>query len=65
MLRDEADQTKQLLDIPKIKENARDAEKKAYKQEMQTILRERLRQGKAKVILDQNIVKLEARMNKL
>ena len=32
---------------------------------MQAILRERLRQGKAKVILDQNILKLEARMNKL
>ena len=57
--------SKTILDIPKIKENARNAEKNAYKQEMHTILRERLRQGKAKIILDQNIMKLEARMNGL
>ena len=57
--------SKTIVDVPKIKANERDAEKNAYKQEMQIILRERLRQGKAKVILDQNITKLEARMNKL
>ena len=57
--------SKTILDIPKIKENERNAEKNAYKQEMHTILRERLRQGKAKIILDQNIMKLEARMNGL
>ena len=43
----------------------RDDEKNAYKQELQTILRERLRQGKAKLNLDQNIITLEARMNGL
>ena len=53
------------LDIPHIKEMQRDEEKNTYKKEMQTILRERLRQGKAKIILDQNIMKLEARMNGL
>jgi hypothetical protein len=57
--------SKQILNIPSIKEKQRDDEKSEYKKEMQAILKERLKQGKAKIILDQNIEKLEARMNGL
>jgi transketolase len=53
------------IDIPHIKELARDNEKKEYKQEMQAMLKERLRQGKLKVKLELNMIKLEERMNKL
>ena len=57
--------SKTLLDIPKIKENEREEEKTNYKTYMQSILRERLRQGKAKLILDQSIIHLQAIMNGL
>jgi hypothetical protein len=57
--------TSKPLDIPHIKEMQRDDEKHEYKREMQTMLKERLRQGKLKVKLEQHMIKLEARMNGL
>jgi hypothetical protein len=57
--------SKQILNIPSIKEKQRDNEKSEYKKEMQAILKERLKQGKAKIILDQHIEQLEARLNNL
>jgi hypothetical protein len=57
--------TSKLLDIPHIKEMQRDEEKKEYNTEMQAMRKERLRQGKFKVKLEQHMIKLEAIMNGL
>jgi hypothetical protein len=57
--------TSKPLDIPHIKEMQRADEKNEYKREMQTMLKERLRQGKLKVKLEQNMIELEAIMNGL
>ena len=53
-----------ILDIQKT-ENERDEEKTTYKTTMQALLRERLKQGKAKTVLDHKFINLEARMNGL
>ena len=53
-----------ILDIQKT-ENERDEEQTTYKTTMQALLRERLKQGKAKTVLDHKFIKLEARMNGL